>query len=179
MNIEQIMKHDQRALTEQRDQRDAMMRQTRFTELRREASKDEQAFAPVSETCRRLGLRAPKNAEELRELLSWIDPTSGVGAFMLNALAPLSDTLTEQRTPPQEERAQVARSVAWPGEIVTLRELAERLGMERSSCRRYVLSLGVKPIRQRTAASGYQVALTFTRAQADEVFARRRAEGYC
>lgn len=63
--------------------------------------------------------------------------------------------------------------------MVTLRELAVRLKMDRSACRRYVLSLGYEPVRQRTADSGFQVALTFTAQQADEIFARRNAEGYC
>lgn len=63
--------------------------------------------------------------------------------------------------------------------VVTLRELAERLKMDRSACRRYVLALGYEPVRQRTADSGYQVALTFTARQADEIFQRRHAEGYC
>lgn len=62
---------------------------------------------------------------------------------------------------------------------VTLKELAVRLKMDRSACRRYILALGYEPVRQRTADSGYQVALTFTAEQADEIFAKRRAEGYC
>lgn len=62
---------------------------------------------------------------------------------------------------------------------VTVRELAERLKMERSACRRYVLSLGYRPVKQRTASSGFQEALTLTPEQADEIYARRHAEGYC
>lgn len=63
--------------------------------------------------------------------------------------------------------------------VVTVRELAVRLKMDRSACRRYVLALGYEPVKQRTADSGYQMALTLTAQQADEIFARRSAEGYC
>ncbi len=62
---------------------------------------------------------------------------------------------------------------------VTLRELADRLEMDRSACRRYVLALGYEPAKRRTASSGYQVALVFTAIQADEIYAVRHAEGYC
>ena len=63
--------------------------------------------------------------------------------------------------------------------MVTLRELAVRLKMDRSACRRYVLKLGFAPVRQRTADSGYQAALTFTAQQPDAIFAKRSSEGYC
>lgn len=63
--------------------------------------------------------------------------------------------------------------------VVTVRELAVRLKMDRSACRRYVLALGYAPVKQRTADSGYQMALTLTAQQADEIFAKRSAEGYC
>lgn len=65
------------------------------------------------------------------------------------------------------------------GRAVTLKELAAELQMDRSAARRYILRLGVKPQRARTAESGYQTALVFTREQADLIVARRRAEGYC
>lgn len=63
--------------------------------------------------------------------------------------------------------------------LVTLRELAGELNMDRSAARRYVLRLGHKPMRARTAESGYQQALVFTREQADAIVAARRADGYC
>lgn len=75
--------------------------------------------------------------------------------------------------PPQPQPEPDARP------MVTLRELAVRLKMDRSACRRYVLKLGVAPVRQRTADSGYQAALTFTAQQADAIFAKRSSEGYC
>jgi hypothetical protein len=66
-----------------------------------------------------------------------------------------------------------------PGPPVTIRELAQRLKMDVSSCRRYVLSLGYTPIKQRTATSSFQPALTLTPAEADAIYQRRHAEGYC
>ncbi|HCJ30627.1 MAG TPA: hypothetical protein DHV63_15380 [Pseudomonas sp.] len=63
--------------------------------------------------------------------------------------------------------------------LVTLKELAEELKMDRSAARRYVLRLGLKPGRARTADSGYQAALVFTREQADFVVSQRKADGYC
>lgn len=71
------------------------------------------------------------------------------------------------------------RSIPGGGPLVTLKELAAELRMDRSAARRYILRLGVKPQRARTAESGYQVALVLTREQADLIVARRRAEGYC
>lgn len=64
-------------------------------------------------------------------------------------------------------------------QVVTLRELAARLQMDVSACRRYVLKQGYIPVRQRTASSSFQVALTFTAQQADDIYAMRHAEGYC
>jgi hypothetical protein len=65
------------------------------------------------------------------------------------------------------------------GPPVTIRELAQRLKMDVSACRRYVLALGYTPIKQRTASSGYQQALTLTPAEAEAIFQKRHAEGYC
>jgi hypothetical protein len=65
-----------------------------------------------------------------------------------------------------------------PSVVVTVRELADELRMDRSACRRYVLRLGYKPVKQRTASSGFQEALTLTREEADAIVAFRRREGY-
>jgi hypothetical protein len=61
---------------------------------------------------------------------------------------------------------------------VSLKELARTLGMDRSHARRYVLGLGFKPVKQRTADSGNQLALAVRRAQADGIVKRRREQGF-
>jgi len=61
---------------------------------------------------------------------------------------------------------------------VSLKELARTLGMDRSHARRYVLGLGYRPVKQRTADSGNQLALAVTRDQADEIVKRRREQGF-
>lgn len=63
--------------------------------------------------------------------------------------------------------------------LVTIRELAERIQMDVSACRKYVLGLGYRPMKRRTVSSSYQMALTVTEAQAREIQARRAADGYC
>jgi hypothetical protein len=61
---------------------------------------------------------------------------------------------------------------------ISIKRLAEEIGMDRSSCRRYVLSLGIEPVKRRTSDSHFQVALTLTPEQADRVRRTRAAEGY-
>lgn len=62
--------------------------------------------------------------------------------------------------------------------VISMKRLAEEIGMDRSACRRYVLSLGIQPQRRRTSDSGFQVALTLTREQADRVKKARSDDGY-
>ena len=59
---------------------------------------------------------------------------------------------------------------------ISLKQLAEELGMDRSHCRRYVLKLGVEPQKHRTEDSGNQLALTVTAEEA-EMIRQRRSEG--
>ena len=66
-----------------------------------------------------------------------------------------------------------------PPKLTTLKELAERIKMDRSAARRYVLRLGVEPKRARTASSGYQEALAFTPHQVRQIVEARTADGYC
>lgn len=66
-----------------------------------------------------------------------------------------------------------------PREVITIKELAAVVGMDRSAALKSVKSWGYRPVLRRTGTSGYQRASTLTLAQAEEIFARRRAEGYC
>lgn len=75
-------------------------------------------------------------------------------------------------TPEPAPKAQI-------GPPVTLKELADRVKMDRSACRQYVLRIGYKPTKMRTASSGYQLALTLTQAEAREIQTMRASEGYC
>ena len=52
-------------------------------------------------------------------------------------------------------------------EYVSLKQLAETLGMDRSHARRFVLRLGYKPVKRRTAESGNQLALAVTAKEAE------------
>lgn len=62
--------------------------------------------------------------------------------------------------------------------LTTLKELAERLKMDRSAARRYVMRLGFEPKRARTASSGFQSALVFTPDQVNQIIKARTADGY-
>ena len=66
-----------------------------------------------------------------------------------------------------------------PPKLTTLRELAEQIKMDRSAARRYVMRLGFEPKRARTASSGFQSALVFTRDQVSQIVKARTADGYC
>lgn len=59
---------------------------------------------------------------------------------------------------------------------VTLKQLAEEFGMDRSSCRKYVLRQGIEPKKCRTPDSGNQKTLVLTQEQADFVRECRRNE---
>jgi hypothetical protein len=58
-------------------------------------------------------------------------------------------------------------------EYVSLKQLAEVLGMDRSGCRRYLLKEGFKPVKRRTLDSGGQLALSYTKEEADRIIALR------
>jgi hypothetical protein len=61
---------------------------------------------------------------------------------------------------------------------MSMKRLAGEIGMDRSACRRYVLKLGIEPVKRRTGDSGFQVALTVTGEQADKIKEIRAKEGY-
>jgi len=63
-------------------------------------------------------------------------------------------------------------------EFTSIKELAKRLGMDRSHARRYVLKLGYSFHKRRTPDSGGQLTLCVTAAEADEVVSQRADQGF-
>jgi hypothetical protein len=63
-------------------------------------------------------------------------------------------------------------------EFVSIKDLAKRLGMDRSHARRYVLKLGYAFHQRRTPDSGSQLTLCVTGAEADEIVSQRAAKGF-
>ena len=63
-------------------------------------------------------------------------------------------------------------------DFVSIKKLAEQLGMDRSHARRYVLKLGFRPEKRRTADSANQLTLTLTASQAEAAVSRRREMGF-
>lgn len=63
-------------------------------------------------------------------------------------------------------------------EYVSIKELAQRLGMDRSHARRYVLTLGYSFHKRRTAESGGQLTLCVTSAEADAISSQRAEKGF-
>lgn len=65
-----------------------------------------------------------------------------------------------------------------PPAYISIKQLASDLKMDRSSCRRWVLSQGVEPIKKRMPDSHFQVALAVPRDVADRLIAERKEDGY-
>lgn len=63
-------------------------------------------------------------------------------------------------------------------EYVSIKELAQRLGMDRSHARRYVLKLGYSFHKRRTRDSGSQLTLCVSGAEADEIASLRAEKGF-
>jgi len=63
-------------------------------------------------------------------------------------------------------------------EYVTLRELADEFGLDRSNARKYVLKLGFTPVRVRTQDSNNQLTLAFTIEDAEAIREIRGSQGY-
>jgi len=61
---------------------------------------------------------------------------------------------------------------------ISIKHLAEKLGMDRSHARRYVLKLGVNPQKRRTADSGSQLTLTVTEEEAASILKHRQEQGF-
>lgn len=63
-------------------------------------------------------------------------------------------------------------------DYVSIKDLAKRLGMDRSHARRYVMKLGYSFHKRRTPESGSQLTLCVTSAGADEIAAQRADKGF-
>src|SRR3990170_171820 len=61
---------------------------------------------------------------------------------------------------------------------VSIKELAMRLGMDKSHARRYVLKLGFKPQKRRTPDSANQLTLTVTAVEAEAIVQQRLDQGF-
>lgn len=61
---------------------------------------------------------------------------------------------------------------------ISIKMLADELGMDRSHARKYVLKTGIRPKRARTPDSGNQLALALTAQEAEYIRAKRQEEGY-
>lgn len=63
-------------------------------------------------------------------------------------------------------------------EYVSLKELAQRLGMDRSHARRYVLKLGYSFHKRRTPDSGSQLTLCVTGIETEEIVSQRAEKAF-
>lgn len=63
-------------------------------------------------------------------------------------------------------------------EYVSLKSLSKELGMDRSHARRYVLGLGINPIKKRMSDSANQLSLAVTEEEAQKIRDHRKAKGY-
>lgn len=63
-------------------------------------------------------------------------------------------------------------------DYVSIKDLANRLGMDRSNARRYVKKLGYSFHKRRTPDSGGQLTLCVTSTEADEIALQREEKGF-
>jgi hypothetical protein len=63
-------------------------------------------------------------------------------------------------------------------DYISIKDLAKRLGMDRSHARRYVMKLGYSFHKRRTRDSGSQLTLCVTCVEADQIAAQRRDKGF-
>lgn len=63
-------------------------------------------------------------------------------------------------------------------DYLSIKDLAKRLGMDRSHARRYVMKLGYSFHKRRTPDSGSQLTLCVTNAEADEIVSLRADKGF-
>lgn len=63
-------------------------------------------------------------------------------------------------------------------DYVSLKSLADELGLDRSNMRKYVKKSGLEPHKRRTPDSANQLTLAITPDEADFIRNRRRSEGY-
>ena len=63
-------------------------------------------------------------------------------------------------------------------EFISLRQLAEMLGINQSQTRKYVLKLGYAPPKARTPDSRGKLTYVFTKEEAEDIIATRRQQGF-
>jgi len=63
-------------------------------------------------------------------------------------------------------------------EFVSLKQLAETIGLDRSNTRKYVLKLGIKPHKRRTPDSRNQLTLAVTKDEAERIISERETKGF-
>jgi hypothetical protein len=63
-------------------------------------------------------------------------------------------------------------------DYVSLKQLSEEIGMDRSHARRYVLRFGIQPHKRRTPDSQNQLTLAVTVEEAEAIRAKRREDGF-
>lgn len=63
-------------------------------------------------------------------------------------------------------------------EFVSLKQLSDELGLDRSNIRKYVLKQGLKPHKRRTPDSAHQLTLALTAEEADYIRNKREEEGF-
>ena len=63
-------------------------------------------------------------------------------------------------------------------EAISLRQLAEMLGINQSQARKYVLKLGYSPPRARTPDSRGKLTYVFKKEEAEQIVAARRQQGF-
>ena len=61
---------------------------------------------------------------------------------------------------------------------ISIKHLAEEMGMDRAHARRYVLKLGVRPQKRRTSDSGGQLTLTVTAEEREAILKHRSDQGF-
>lgn len=100
--------------------------------------------------------------------------------FLAGFLESLLDLIPNLKTKPlaAKSTAQQAGVSGVSSPHMSMKRLACEIGMDRSACRRYVMKLGIEPVKRRTGDSGFQAALTVTAEQAAKIKRIRVEEGY-
>jgi len=63
-------------------------------------------------------------------------------------------------------------------EYISIKNLSEELGMDRSHARKYIIKMGIVPQKRRTLDSGNQLTLTVTEEEANKIKKNRLELGY-
>jgi hypothetical protein len=63
-------------------------------------------------------------------------------------------------------------------EFLSLKQLAETFGLDRSNTRTHVLKLGIKPHKRRTPDSRNQLTLAVTKDEAERIIRERETKGF-